>query len=1236
MLAFHPAPPPDDETSVRLDVRLGGGPARGFILGDSDFLVGSAVGSDIRLPGGQFPPVVCQFSRAPDGPRVRKLSPTVPVSVNEQSLSGSAPVPVADGDVVRAGPVEIHIQIAAASVRPKFVPVVKESDVEPNDDLARQRAELERQARELDEERRIWYRRKMEMEAELRVPPDRAELERREAAVLAKERELSHEFDRRFAALDAEIVRRRSELETELQIRKDGAEREFQDRIAILEEEIARRRLQFEVDVRDAEPRLIALRAERERLEAAQSDLETRESALANVREELQRSRSAIEEERQWQLARLKELDGALLERHAELARREDSLRADRAALEGDRDRHKEDLLRFDRQRAEFERRVAAIDGRTAEVNERHDLLERTSREWEETVRLAEAEQTRARAEAERLDALRSEIDCRDRELAERGALLESQAAALAQLRATLARRQDEIESETAALATERARVESIRHDVDNRLREAERLRAELGQARDEGADGAKLAAARAEQLAAQLDELQATEERVRSRELELDARTAEFAEQVAILKSRIRQATELQERLEHDREQLKAREALLSEGDVARLEFQDQLRRRSEELAKRSRETDELRTKLAEQLAVATRLRETLDADRTRYVERNELDRRELDVRTRELDDRIASLAEREASLERQVARLREAGEAVAAERSALAAAREEFENERSFAVQHLLADQQQADDLRERIAAHFAELRARAPELERGAAESLERLSSAREVLRGQLAELHAFARQSREGLESERSRLRIEAEELRRHAAEIETAQSEHRLAVAGFRQQLLDWQSKIAELKGQFDSARDRIERRGSTVDEAAREIEDLRADLVRQGRELENERREAREKRAEMERHLADMREWYRRKLRELAAGRAVDESDLPEWRPEAAVPSEPVTESGEPGDRQLGELLIARGLVDSTTLEALANEAGRQRRSLRQTLLASGALTLYQLALIEAGSLEGLVLDRFRVVDRLRATAKETVYRVFDPARPGGPTRGLYLLRHLGEAELADAVRPNEFRQRFAAMAEASHPNLANAIETLEIQGRPAVLQEWVTGLASSDWPPIAAVPGVWLRLLSEATKGILHAHRMGLIHGHMTAESFVLPADGTLKVLGFGEPHWLAGGTQPVDPTPAGDLRALGRIAFGWSQLAARRRGTRTKPFPAELTAVIRRLEIGAEPAMEDVVAIDRPFADAGELARELARLIDAHPCPIDTWDKLVRFVAEHAPDGNMPARAA
>jgi hypothetical protein len=415
----------------------------------------------------------------------------------------------------------------------------------------------------------------------------------------------------------------------------------------------------------------------------------------------------------------------------------------------------------------------------------------------------------------------------------------------------------------------------------------------------------------------------------------------------------------------------------------------------------------------------------------------------------------------------------------------------------------------------------------------------------------------------------------------------------------------------------------------LELRQAAIDQQAREVAEA-AEAHQQERErLERERRAVAERRGEVDRHLADMREWYRKKIRELAGvdappGDEPAEGDvvpLPEAdsepRPAAGdrSPARAVltlTDEVEPADRQLGGQLAALGLVDDDTLQALWAEARRQRRSLRQLLLAGGYLTLYQMALIEADNLDGLVLGPVRIIDRLPSTPREAAFRVFDPRRGAEA-----LLRHLAESEAHDAVRPDEFKQRFAAAAAVRHGNVAGVLEVLDIAGRPAALLEWVSGLPAADWPGLVSAPGVWYRLVSQAAVALAAAHAAGLCHGHLDGSSFVLTEAGTLKLIGLGEPRWLAasGPGEEEAEGPGADLAALGRLAASWARAAGGK--ARAKPLPAELGAVLARLAgEGGEP----------PFASAQELVEGLERVGAGVPSGAAAWDRLLAQVREQS----------
>jgi hypothetical protein len=254
------------------------------------------------------------------------------------------------------------------------------------------------------------------------------------------------------------------------------------------------------------------------------------------------------------------------------------------------------------------------------------------------------------------------------------------------------------------------------------------------------------------------------------------------------------------------------------------------------------------------------------------------------------------------------------------------------------------------------------------------------------------------------------------------------------------------------------------------------------------------------------------------------------------------------------------------------------------------------------------MALIEAGNIAALMLGPVRVVDRIRTTPRETVYRVFDPRRGSEA-----ILRHLAEAEL-DPAHADEFRKSFGQAQALNHPHLARTLEVLDIAGRPAVLQECLNGLPCPEWPPLASVPGVCFRLLSQAALGLATAHEAGLHHGHLCAQLLILTEDGILKICGLGEPSWLAVPPYEKPGTVSGDLAALGVIAAGWSTVGVRK-GAKTKPLPPSLAAVIERLQSTGE-----------PFPSANALLEDLDRISGDIPANAEAWDRLIKFIRDHA----------
>src|SRR5262249_36050075 len=127
-------------------------------------------------------------------------------------------------------------------------------------------------------------------------------------------------------------------------------------------------------------------------------------------------------------------------------------------------------------------------------------------------------------------------------------------------------------------------------------------------------------------------------------------------------------------------------------------------------------------------------------------------------------------------------------------------------------------------------------------------------------------------------REDLEALRGGARAEQEALRRQQQALSHDRDEHRLAVAAFRQELIGWQGQLGELKLTLARDETRLERRQAEVEEQAQHVASTSQRLAEQAEQLQQQRRAVAERRQEVDRHLADMREWYRKKLRELARG----------------------------------------------------------------------------------------------------------------------------------------------------------------------------------------------------------------------------------------------------------------------------------------------------------------------------------------------------------------------
>ena len=264
-----------------------------YEVADASFLVGSIPGCDLRLPGAGLPPVICLLARQVDGIVLRKLAPTVPLQVNGRSVSLTT---LANGDRMTIGTVELIAHIEEISRSP----------IAETEDLGRQlearQKEIEDQARELETDRVIWYRRREEIEKECRQQQEaaaalseqlegteltraHAELEQREEAI-ERERDRLAQLQRELATREEAVTRQRQEQDTVRQelatIRQQLYDRyrERRDRLAGLQEAVNKAARKVQERKQDLDAQVAQAAATRAEQEARQAEQDARAAEL--------------------------------------------------------------------------------------------------------------------------------------------------------------------------------------------------------------------------------------------------------------------------------------------------------------------------------------------------------------------------------------------------------------------------------------------------------------------------------------------------------------------------------------------------------------------------------------------------------------------------------------------------------------------------------------------------------------------------------------------------------------------------------------------------------------------------------------------------------------------------------------------------------------------------------------------------------------------------------------------
>jgi response regulator RpfG family c-di-GMP phosphodiesterase len=210
-------------------------------------------------------------------------------------------------------------------------------------------------------------------------------------------------------------------------------------------------------------------------------------------------------------------------------------------------------------------------------------------------------------------------------------------------------------------------------------------------------------------------------------------------------------------------------------------------------------------------------------------------------------------------------------------------------------------------------------------------------------------------------------------------------------------------------------------------------------------------------------------------------------------------------------------------------------------------------LVRRGLLTDYQAARIENGRTHGLVLNNYRVLDRLGAGGMGVVFKA-ENLRMRRPVA----LKVLALANEEDARLLPRFFTEIRAIAQLQHPNITVALDAGEIPGDSPecppmhyLVMEYVPGQDLEEYILTEGALGASKAcdIIHQIASALAEAHKHSLVHRDIKPSNIRLTPEGQAKLLDFGlarhfsnrmtEPGTMLGTTEYIAPEQAQDARS-------------------------------------------------------------------------------------------------
>lgn len=194
--------------------------------------------------------------------------------------------------------------------------------------------------------------------------------------------------------------------------------------------------------------------------------------------------------------------------------------------------------------------------------------------------------------------------------------------------------------------------------------------------------------------------------------------------------------------------------------------------------------------------------------------------------------------------------------------------------------------------------------------------------------------------------------------------------------------------------------------------------------------------------------------------------------------------------------------------------IEEVRARVLAGEYPFDAASLAERLVRDQILTGYQVRRLLKNKTDGLVIDRYVILDRLGSGSMGRVYRACH----------LHMGRLVALKIIAPEIMANErviarFQREMKLVGRLDHPNVVRAFDAGQVGSVLYIVMEYVSGQSLGQRFRIRGPlpPAEVVDCAAQAALGLDHAHRQGIVHRDVKPSNLLLTNERRVKLLDLG-----------------------------------------------------------------------------------------------------------------------